>query len=88
MISVHTLKPLDVEGIKEVLTTHERIIVIEEMVQHGGLGEKVRAIASKITDRPPITTRFLRDEFSHVYGTHDDLIIGHDWTMSERDCNA
>jgi len=88
VVSVSTLKPLDVGGIVEILKTYDEVTVIEEMVQHGGLGDRVRAITSRLTVRPPITTMFLRDAFSHTYGTHEDLIESQLWTYSERGCNA
>ena len=86
VVSVHTLKPLDVDGIETALRTHKHIIVAEEMVQHGGLGEKVRAISSKMKKRQPITTNFLYDGFSHTYGSHTDLIMRQEWTNLKKDC--
>jgi transketolase len=74
IVLVSTLKPLDTDGIRYALLNHPKITVIEEMVQHGGLGDKVRAISSKMSNAPLISTVFLRDEFSHIYGAHDDLI--------------
>jgi len=38
--SVHTLKPLDREGIRDVLTRFPEVSVLEEHSPHGGLGRR------------------------------------------------
>src|SRR5258706_3647454 len=43
--SLHTLKPLDREGIAALLQKYRRVVVLEEMVPRGGLGDAVQALA-------------------------------------------
>jgi len=75
--SVHTLKPLDREGIAAALTRHRRVLVIEEHVPHGGLGSRVKEIAWDIQAPCRLTCHSLRDEFIHLYGTTDELLEAH-----------
>jgi transketolase len=77
LISVHTLKPLDTDGIADTLARHKRVIVIEETMPHGGLGSRVKEIAwdTKATCR--IHHFSLEDAFHHVYGSHSDLLARH-----------
>jgi len=72
IISCHTLKPLDVEGIEEALNLHKQAVVIEEHVPQGGLGAMIKAMDSSCL------TYSLKDKFIHTYGTHDDLLQAHD----------
>ena len=74
LISVHTLKPLDNNGIKKVLASHKQVIVIEEHVEHGSLGVKIKSLAYDISANCKIKTFFLKDQFIHMYGSHDDLL--------------
>ena len=75
--SVHTLKPLDKEGIAKILSRYERVVVIEEMVPHGGLGDAVKAIAWESGARCKLECLSLKHEFVHVYGTHEQLLAAH-----------
>ena len=75
--SVHTLKPLDRDGLAQVLSQFERVIVIEEMVPRGGLGEAVKALACELGTRPRIKCLSLKDDFIHLYGKHEELLAAH-----------
>jgi transketolase len=77
IISAHTLKPLDIEGVVDALREHKHVIVIEELAPHGGLGPRIKEIAweSKATCR--IDTFALDDAFHHVYGSHADILAAH-----------
>jgi transketolase len=77
VISAHTLKPLDIEGVRHALHNHAHVIVIEELAPYGGLGPRVKEIAwdSKATCR--IDTFSLDDAFHHVYGSHGDVLAAH-----------
>ena len=77
VISVHTLKPLDREGIANALSRHKRAVVIEECVPHGGLAGQVKEIACDERMDCPIHAFTLRDEFIHCYGSHADLLAAH-----------
>ena len=77
IVSVHTLKPLDVEGIVEILKKFPSVVVIEECAPNGGLAMQVKAIAYDIGARTRIVSFALRDEFIHCYGSHDDILDAH-----------
>lgn len=79
--SVHTLKPLDREGIARVLGKYRQVIVLEEMVAQGGLGESVKAIAWESGARCRLDCMSLKDEFVHVYGKHEDVLAAHGLTL-------
>jgi len=75
--SVHTLKPLDKEGIARILGKYAKVVVLEEMVPHGGLGQMVKALAYESGARCKITALSLKHEFVHVYGSHEQLLAAH-----------
>lgn len=77
LVSVHTLKPLDAEGIEDVLRRHARIVVIEEMAPYGGLGPRVKEIAWTIGASCSLHTFALDDTFHHVHGSHAELLAAH-----------
>ena len=77
LVSVHTLKPLDMEGIADALRRHPQVIVIEEMGPYGGLGPRVKEIAWDIGASCRLQTFSLQDAFRHVYGTHGELLAAH-----------
>jgi len=75
--SVHTLKPLDKEGIARILGKYAKVVVLEEMVPHGGLGQMVKALAYESGARCKISALSLKHEFVHVYGSHEQLLGAH-----------
>jgi transketolase len=75
--SVHTLKPLDKEGIARILGKYAKVVVLEDMVPHGGLGQMVKALAYESGARCKITALSLKHEFVHVYGSHEQLLAAH-----------
>ncbi len=77
LVSVHTLKPLDREGIVQALHTHDRVVVIEELAPFGGLGPQVKALAWDAAARCRLDTFALEDAFHHVYGSHAELLSAH-----------
>jgi len=77
LISAHTLKPLDTDGVAETLARHKRVIVIEETMPHGGLGSRVKEIAWNTRATCQIDHFSLEDAFHHVYGSHADLLARH-----------
>ena len=68
--SVHTLKPLDREGIAKVLLEFSTVVVLEEHSSQGGLGGKVKEIAWESGARCRLATFSLQDEFIHAFGSH------------------
>jgi transketolase len=77
VVSCHTLKPLDIEGICAALQGHEHVIVIEEHAPLGGLASRTKQIAWDIQARCRLDTFTLQDAFIHNYGSHDDLLAAH-----------
>lgn len=81
VICVHTIKPLDIEGIQKVLDTHKAVVVLEEHVPHGGLGSRVKEIAWESNATCNLRTLSLKDEFIHFYGSYDQLKVKHGLTV-------
>ncbi|MFZ2302826.1 MAG: transketolase C-terminal domain-containing protein [Gallionella sp.] len=77
VLSCHTIKPLDKDGIRQVLESHSRVVVIEEHVPHGGLGSRVKEIAWDMAARCTLNCFSLKDDFIHCYGTHEELLHAH-----------
>jgi transketolase len=77
VVSVHTVKPIDREGLIEALQRHKHVIVIEEHVPQGGLAPQTKQIAWDIGARCRLDTFTLQDRFIHNYGNHDDLLAAH-----------
>jgi transketolase len=77
LISVHTMKPLDREGIVQALKNHEHVIVIEEHAPQGGLAPQTKQLAwdSRATCRLDVFT--LQDKFIHNYGSYEHLLAAH-----------
>lgn len=77
LISVHTLKPLDSDGIAMLMASHSQVVVIEEMAPHGGLSDKIKALAWERRAQCRLDTFTLDDAFHHRYGTHAQLLGVH-----------
>ncbi|MFQ5955052.1 MAG: transketolase family protein [Kiloniellales bacterium] len=77
VVSVHTLKPLDVAGIVEALRSHRRVVVIEEHSPYGGLGPRVKEIAWDNRVDCEVVAFSLKDAFIHAFGSHAELRAAH-----------
>lgn len=77
LYGVHTLKPLDRDGLRTILARFSQVIVIEEMSPYGGLGPQLKALAFDMGAKCRIDAFSLQDEFIHVYGSHDQLLSAH-----------
>ena len=77
IISAHTIKPIDREGVAQALLSHKRIIIIEEHVPHGGLGSRVKEIAWDIQASCHLSCFSLKDQFMHFYGSYEELLDQH-----------
>jgi len=77
LVSAHTLKPLDSDGVRQALHAHKHVIVIEELAPFGGLGPQLKAIAWDSGATCRIDTFALDDAFHHVYGSHAELLSAH-----------
>lgn len=77
VVSVHTVKPLDRDGIIAALKGHKHVIVIEENVPQGGLAPQTKQIAWDIRAACRLDVFTLQDSFIHNYGSYDDLLAAH-----------
>lgn len=77
VLSCHTIKPIDREGIAEVLHRHRRVIVIEEHVPQGGLTSRVKEIAWDTRAPCQLDAFTLQERFIHCYGDHADILAAH-----------
>ena len=77
LISCHTIKPLDENGIRKMLETHKKVLCIEEHVKHGGLGEKIKLLAAEQNSKTHIDHYHLKDQFIHFYGSYESLLSKH-----------
>ena len=83
IVSVHTLKPLDREGLSEILRTFAQVIVIEECAPNGSLAMRVKELAWDIGASCRLDTFTLQDAFIHCYGSHDDILNAHGLGVAE-----
>jgi transketolase len=81
--SVHTIKPLDREGLRDVLRRFGRVVVIEECPPTGSLSMRLKELAWEQQASCRIDTFTLKDEFIHCYGSHDDLLAEHGLSTPE-----
>ena len=77
VFSAYTLKPLDTERLREILTTFKHVVVIEECAPNGSLSMRVKATAWDCGSRARLDTFTLQDKFIHCYGSHDDILAAH-----------
>lgn len=77
VFSAHTLKPLDVSRIAEILRQFDRVIIIEEHSHRGGLGAQVKQVAWDSSATCKLHTFGLKDEYIHLYGSQDDIRRAH-----------
>lgn len=81
--SVHTLKPLDYDGLAQVLKRFSMVVVVEEHVERGGLGAQVKQLAWDTRALCRLHTFALKDEFLHVYGSQDDIRLAHGLSIDQ-----
>jgi transketolase len=77
LVSAHTLKPLDRDGITAALRQHSHVVVIEEHAPQGGLASQVKQIAWDVRATCRLDTFTLQDAFIHNYGSTNDLLAAH-----------
>jgi transketolase len=91
LVSAHTLKPLDSEGIVRILNGFETVVIIEEHSERGGLGAQVKQIAWEHSVKSKLHTFGLKDGFIHLYGSQLDLWQAHGLSVNaiyNRVCKA
>ena len=77
VVAVHTLKPLDHEGLAAILAKFATVAVIEEHSCIGGLGAQLKQLAWEVRADCTIKTFSLKDEFIHFYGNQRELWTAH-----------
>ncbi len=77
LVSVHTMKPIDREGIIKAMQTHKHVIVIEEHAPMGGLAAFTKQFAWESQATCRLDTFSLQDAFIHNYGSWEDLLDEH-----------
>jgi transketolase len=77
VVSVHTLKPLDREGIVGMLKNYPHVVVIEECAPSGSLAMQIKALAWESRADCKVAAFTLKDEFIHCYGSHEELLARH-----------
>lgn len=83
LISNHTIKPLDVNGLKKILKNYEKIIVLEESIPHGGLSSRLKEIAYDNGIISKLDCYTLKDKFINFYGNHQELLEKHNFSFSD-----
>jgi transketolase len=76
VLHVHTVKPLDLEAICRHARNAALVVTLEEHTKIGGLGSAVTdALIEGLGPKLPALKRLgLPDEFTHNYGSQDDLL--------------
>lgn len=73
VLSMHTIKPLDVDKVREILRKRIPVVTMEEHSLYGGLGTAVAEVIAEAGD----ATRFLKialpDEYTHKVGSQEYL---------------
>jgi transketolase len=77
VVSAHTLKPLDVAGLEQIMRRHAEVIVIEEHSSRGGLAAQTKQLAWDMDARCRLYSFTLQDEFIHTFGSHADVLAAH-----------
>jgi len=77
VVSAHTLKPLDRDGLAQILADHAEVVIVEEHSPHGGLAAQTKQLAWDVSATTSLYTFTLQDEFIHFYGSHPDLLRVH-----------
>jgi transketolase len=73
VVNVHTVKPLDVEGVLQAARKCGRVVVAEEHQKYGGLGELVAATLARHAPMP-VKIVAVDDTFGES-GTPDTLLV-------------
>ena len=72
VVNMHTIKPLDTDVIKKVLT-HKLLVTVEEHTIYGGLGSAVAEFLAPLKNKPPQILVGINDNFPHA-GSYEYLL--------------
>lgn len=75
--SCHTMKPFDINGLKNIFQKYKKIITLEDHSEIGGLGFVVKKIAFDCKFKGEISSFSLKDQYIKCYGSQDDLLERH-----------
>lgn len=76
--SIHTLKPYNKNALSEILKKYDKILIIEEHVQVGGLSSLISEVLVEVKIAPSIITKLnLGDQYSLSIGSRDHLRTHH-----------
>lgn len=75
--SCHTLKPFDYLTLKKKFQKFQKIVIIEDHSEIGGLNSIVKEAAYENSYKGKIFSFSLKDKFIHCYGDHNDLLSKH-----------
>lgn len=81
--SFSTIKPFDTKTLKKIFKNYKKIIIIEESSGTGTVSNQVKAFAQEQRYFGKVDTFNLKDEFIHVYGSHDDILSVHELTFKK-----
>lgn len=73
VINVHTIRPLDIEGIKNVIKDKKLLISMEEHVIAGGLGSAISEAIALEVKKPPHLMLGLRSDYSKA-GIYEEML--------------
>jgi len=77
VFSVHTIKPLDIERIADILKNFETVAIVEEHSSRACLGSQVKEVAWNRKATCNILNWSLQDEFIHEFGSQLDVWRAH-----------
>ena len=73
----NSIKPFDYDGVKKILKSFKKVIILEENVPHGGLASRVKEVNSDNNSKTKIYSFTLKDKFIHSYGSYSDILNLH-----------
>lgn len=77
IVSFHTIKPLDKNGIKKLLNKYKILVIVEENVFNGGLASQIKSINSDLKTNTKILNYNLKDKFIKCYSSYNELLKLH-----------
>lgn len=78
---VTTVNPLPFDDAVGLLAAHERIVVVEEAIAHGGLSSALRSLANEARSRAEIVSVALPVPIVKCYGSYADVLAANEMTV-------
>lgn len=73
IIDIHTIKPFDVENVKQECKQQEKIFSVEEHNIIGGIGSSITDVIAENGIGAKLTKIGLKDKFAEGYGTYQEI---------------